>query len=288
MFVNASQAGAMQGHNALCHIVSTRRGQSKMDIEFECTQCGNCCHDLKLPLTLKEAIDWLNDGNAVQVLCEAVPWPVEPATGDLQAAHKRRRSFATASGALPARVVVILAGTFDGACPNLQADKRCGIYARRPLVCRIYPAEINPFLELQPSGKACPPQAWAPDRPPLVRQGLYVDAQLRSCIDRSRESDSGDLRAKEKLCALLQLDAAAMANEGFVVHSPPRAALLAALGRAKDEVGRDAFVSPAPWRFISNRRATVDALASLGALASLMHELKQPSFEYLGFHPATG
>ena len=28
-----------------------------MNINFECTLCGRCCHDLKVPLTVSEAID---------------------------------------------------------------------------------------------------------------------------------------------------------------------------------------------------------------------------------------
>ena len=47
------------------------------------------------------------------------------------------------SGSLPTRVVVILTGAYEGPCPNLQPDMRCGIYEQRPLVCRIYPAEIK-------------------------------------------------------------------------------------------------------------------------------------------------
>ena len=42
-----------------------------MDVHFDCTQCGNCCRDLKLPLTVLEAMDWLTDGHSVQIICEA-------------------------------------------------------------------------------------------------------------------------------------------------------------------------------------------------------------------------
>ena len=142
-----------------------------MDIDFECTMCGNCCHDLRLPLTVAEALAWLGRGNEVQILCEALPWPEEPAADNLQAAHKRRRSFAAMSGSLPTRIVVILTGAFVGPCPNLQADMRCRIYEERPFVCRIYPAEINPFIELVPANKGCPPEAWTPGLAPLVRAG---------------------------------------------------------------------------------------------------------------------
>lgn len=37
-----------------------------MDINFECPKCGKCCHDLKVTLTVKEAIEWLTDENDVR------------------------------------------------------------------------------------------------------------------------------------------------------------------------------------------------------------------------------
>jgi Fe-S-cluster containining protein len=110
-------------------------------------------------LTAAEAVEWLTDGHQVQLICDASPWPEEPPADDHNAAHRRRRSFAVMSGSMPARVVVILVANLAGACPNLMADMRCGIYERRPLVCRIYPAEINPFVQLEPQKKACPPEA---------------------------------------------------------------------------------------------------------------------------------
>jgi hypothetical protein len=54
-----------------------------MDIDFDCTMCGKCCHDLRLPLTVTEAIAWLERGNDVQILCEALPWPEEPPAENL-------------------------------------------------------------------------------------------------------------------------------------------------------------------------------------------------------------
>ncbi|MDB6084618.1 MAG: hypothetical protein JWN43_2499, partial [Gammaproteobacteria bacterium] len=134
-----------------------------MSVHFECTQCGKCCRDLKLPLTAAEAVQWLGSGHQVQIICDALPWVEElpPDHPDGQrAAHRKRRSFGVMSGTVPTRVVVILAANLAGACPNLMADMRCAIYERRPLVCRIYPAEINPFVVLEPEKKACPPEAW--------------------------------------------------------------------------------------------------------------------------------
>lgn len=255
-----------------------------MDIDFDCTLCGKCCRDLKLPLTVQEAIAWLEDGHEVQILCEAVPWPQEPAEDDGPAQHKRRRSFPAVSGDLPIRVVVILAAPFDGPCPNLQPDFRCGIYTRRPLVCRIYPAEINPFVRLHPAYKNCPPEAWAPGRPPLLRQGVMVDAQLQGLIEQSRRTDVEDVPTKERLCTALDLTTAALANEGLVVHSPEREALLDGLRQAQREGDRHAI--PRHWRLVSNQRATREAQAAAGACWEA-EDTAGRRFAYLGFHPAT-
>src|SRR3989344_6361308 len=32
----------------------------------------------------------------------------------------------------------------DGSCLHLTADKKCGIYEKRPIICRLYPLYINP------------------------------------------------------------------------------------------------------------------------------------------------
>ncbi len=130
-----------------------------MDIHFNCTQCGRCCRDTRVPLTASEAVAWLNRGHEVQLLCEASPWP--PALdSEPRALHFKRRSFTVASGSMPARVVVILVANVVGDCPNLLPSRRCGIYEIRPLVCRIYPAEVNPFVILERDKKACPQEAW--------------------------------------------------------------------------------------------------------------------------------
>lgn len=247
--------------------------------------CGKCCHDLRLPLTVAEAVTWLERGNDMQILCEALPWPAEPPSDNIQAAHKRRRSFTSMSGSLPTRVVVTLAAAYVGPCPNLQPDMRCGIYEQRPLVCRIYPAEINPFIELVPTHKACPPDAWKPGLPALVRASKLVDENTLSLIQQSRDADADDLPVKRLICSLLGIDQAALSNEGFVAHSPDRIDLLAALNQASD--GRSMTMQSPTWRFVSNRKTTVDALMSVGAVASLVNANSSAGFDYLGFFAAS-
>ena len=254
-----------------------------MALHFECTQCGKCCRDLKLPLTVPEAQAWLRDGHDVQLICDAVPWPQEPAPEDRKAAHRGRRSFAAMSGSMPTRVVAVLAANLAGACPNLQADLRCGIYERRPLVCRIYPAEINPFVKLDPAQKACPPEAWTTDHPLLQRDGRLVDGLVRRNIEQSRDTDVRNAEVKRRLCAALRLECAALADEGFVVYSPERLLLQAALERAVS--GLDTEPAAASWRFVSNRSETIDSLAAQGAVSLPASARGQPPFEYIGFRP---
>ncbi|RDK02071.1 YkgJ family cysteine cluster protein [Paraburkholderia lacunae] len=251
-----------------------------MNIDFGCTMCGKCCHDLRLPLTVAEAITWLKRGHQVQLFLEAIPWPEEPAHDNLIATHKRRRSFPALSGSLPIRVVAVIVAAFDGPCPNLGEDMQCSAYESRPLVCRVYPAEINPFIPLSPDQKACPPEAWMHGTSPLLRQGQIVDAQIAALIAESRNTDAAEVDVKAALCETLGIATAALGNEGFVVHSPDASALLSALESARATV---APMRSASWRFVSNRSATVDALRSVDAVASETSAWETESAEFLGF-----
>lgn len=236
-----------------------------MDLRFACTQCGRCCHDLKLPLSAAEASDWLARGHAVHILCEAIPWPGEPPSSDLQAAYKRRRSFEVLSGTMPARVIVTFAASFDGACPHLGADMRCGIYDSRPRVCRIYPAELNPFLTLTPSEKRCPPDAWDERQAPLIVGGVLVDDATRMAIAESRAAVEADVPIKARVCDALGIREAAMSNQGFVSFAPSPAAMSEALARS---MRSDAQGPRSDWQFITTHADTLDALVSIGARAS--------------------
>ncbi|KVN55893.1 YkgJ family cysteine cluster protein [Burkholderia stagnalis] len=252
------------------------------DIDFACTACGKCCHDLRLLLTIDEAIAWLQRGGRVELLCDAIPWPVEPEPDNAFAAYKRARSTPALSGTLPVRVTTVLTASYTGPCPNLQADMRCGIYDERPLVCRIYPAEINPFVELAPEGKNCPPDAW--QTTPLLRGGMIVDEVTRRDIARSRATNEAEAPLRARVCAALGVETAAVANEGFVIHAPPADALLAALAGARAATA--ANDAAAQWTLLSNRAATVDALASTGATATLTASAPDARpLGYLGFYP---
>jgi hypothetical protein len=113
-----------------------------------------------------------------------------------------------------------------------------------------------------------------------------MDARIVDLIQESRDTDVRDLAAKRRLCETLRLDCAAMAGEGFVVYSPGRAEMLAELNRPAPDAG--SAPHPSTWRFISNRAATVDALASLGAVSTLVSSADVLPFEYLGFKSVSG
>jgi Fe-S-cluster containining protein len=249
------------------------------DLNFSCVSCGKCCHDLRLPLTWLEAIDWLSRNGTVELLCEALPWPEEPESSNLQAQHKRRRSFATMSGDLPIRVIVVLTAVYTGACPNLDAQFRCRIYETRPQVCRIYPAEINPFIALSPANKLCPPEAWASPTP-LLRDDAIVDEETRSHIAQSRRDDEHEALSKQVLCALLGIGSAGLSSEGFAIHAPPAEQLLEALRAGLQDADQENLPS---WTFVSNQASTINALTSAGANAHFTSSTSSGPSRYIGF-----
>ncbi len=97
---------------------------------FRCTGCGNCCKDLRVPLTAadlrrvleatgseaSEVIEWL--------LPDAVDMTGEP--GSFVWLERGRRALMT----LAQR---------DAACRFLGENARCTVYDARPASCRLYP-----------------------------------------------------------------------------------------------------------------------------------------------------
>jgi Fe-S-cluster containining protein len=229
------------------------------DPTFSCTKCGRCCHNHNLPLTMDEAIAWLEDSGKVDLYCEADLWPEGPPPDDPRAAHRRRRSFPAKSGACRVRVTVVLVAAVSGPCRNLGGDSMCRIYERRPLVCRIYPAEINPFIELVPANKVCPPEAWR-SAPVIALNGKPVGEETRALIGHSRQTDADEAPLKKDLCRILKIEVTALAGEGFAIHERDGGALLSALRTVKaDGFRREA--KEVPWRLCSPWPATIIGLS---------------------------
>lgn len=240
---------------------------------FNCTACGQCCRNLKLPLGLAEAMDWLRRGDSVQLICEAIPWVAEPDEADAVAAHKRSLSFAAMSGHLPIRVLVYLVAAFDGPCPNLGAHNLCAVYAHRPLTCRIYPAEVNPFVATDPSQKACPPEAWQ-GVVPLMTDTLQKD------VHDFRQRAKAEIEPKAWVCAQLGIQLSAISNQGYVIHTPEPAQLLQALLNCRDTL---APVAEGSWTLITHVAEHVQTLQDMGAFCTDATSLGTGAVQYVGF-----
>ena len=197
-------------------------------VRFACNGCGICCKGRLIPLTLDEARQWLQRGHEVAVVLEAFDestWPSEPR----QFAHSAQRAVEVTSGDARIRVVAVLAGNALTQCRNLGDDGRCGIYEERPLVCRIYPMEINPLITLRPADKVCPPEVWETGE--VLFTDRVVDPILADQIERSRQADRDDAQAKIALCEALGMNVAAWKGNALAVYLPDRAQLAEAIVR---------------------------------------------------------
>jgi Fe-S-cluster containining protein len=227
------------------------------DLKFGCTLCGRCCKNLSLPLTLDEAIAWLEDDGQVAIFCEAYPFqPPEPGQIDLRAEHRRKRSFAVRCGSSQARVTAIFVAVISGACRHLSEDLKCNIYDRRPLVCRIYPAEISPFVQFDTAAKACPPEAWLAGEPLVTRR-------VQRLAEESRQTDRDDVPQKSVICSELKMSVAAVADEGYAAYYPEGGLLLDVIKRAR-ATNTASSGNGGQWRIHSPREKTITALQASG------------------------
>mgnify|MGYP003584909190 FL=1 len=204
-------------------------------LRFACTGCGKCCTGHHVPLTLAEARRWADNGGQVVVLIEAFVahgpgMPVE------QRDHVLRRSHHVPCGDGEARVSVTFAAFNPGRCRNLDDNDLCTIYDQRPLVCRIYPVEINPHIPLRPGSKDCPPEAWQ-QGPELIHGRQLVDAGLEALVQASRQADRDDIAAKVAVCQALGMTTSALKGNGFTAYLPDMGAFSAALAQVP-EAGR--------------------------------------------------
>jgi len=204
-----------------------------MKTTFSCVGCGRCCTDHHVPLTLAEASMWAADGGQVIVLVEAflangLGLPAQ------QREHAERRSAAVRSGTTEAHVAITFAAYNVGRCRNLDEDNLCRIYERRPLVCRIYPAEINPHIPLNPAAKDCPPESWQ-QGPLLIVGGELVDQELLELIQRSRQADRDDIRIKDAICAALGIRTTALKGDGFTAYLPQMDAFAAVIDQVSSQ-----------------------------------------------------
>ncbi|MEN5300821.1 YkgJ family cysteine cluster protein [Pseudomonas sp. TWI628] len=204
-------------------------------LRFACTGCGKCCTGHHVPLTLDEARQWAATGGQVIVLIEGfvTDGPGMPAD---QREHVLRRSHPVPCGGSEVRVSVTFAAFNPGRCRNLDDNDLCTIYESRPLVCRIYPVEINPHIPLRPENKDCPPEAWE-QGPELIHGSLPVDPALLALVQASRQADRDDIAAKVAICEALGMTTSALKGNGFTAYLPEMAAFAGALAQALSETG---------------------------------------------------
>ena len=229
---------------------------------FNCVGCGACCKGRFIPLTLIEARQWLERGHDVAILLEAFKQPFWLAS-EQEYQHSLLRSAQVSCGNTQVQVTAIFAANALGQCPNLQANDLCSIYEERPLVCRIYPMEINPFIELKPQNKDCPSEAW--EHGEIIANDTGPDSSLNSLIQLSRLADRADARAKVSICNRVGINVAAWKAEALVIQFPAREQLLQAIydEEATPEAGTQAL---GRWKLRVAQPSLSQALAS-GKLA---------------------
>jgi len=100
-------------------------------LRFRCTGCGNCCRDLRVPLTdadLRRLID--ATGRAASEIVAWLPTDSVDLIGEPGSLVLLGHDGGLALMVLAQR---------DGACVFLGAQERCGVYDARPGNCRLYP-----------------------------------------------------------------------------------------------------------------------------------------------------
>lgn len=243
------------------------------DIRFDCTGCGKCCTGHHVPLTLDETRQWTASAGQVIVLVEAflASGPGLPAE---QREHALRRSWPVPCGSTEVHVAITFAAFNPGRCQHLDDDNRCGIYEARPLVCRIYPMEINPHIPLRPEAKDCPSEAWQ-SGPLLIHGEQLVDRRLAELIERSRQADRDDIRGKVAICQALGIDTSALKGNGFTAYLPDTRDL----GQALEQVGAEGEI--APW---SLHVQDPELYAQLEACGARVRSEGADYYSFIGFN----
>lgn len=260
-----------------------------MTNSFQCTQCGQCCHDLNIPLTAKETIDWISGGSPVKVLVEAIPWSEETVQDNELLKRKKQVTFAAFSGSLTIRVQVTFLGHFLGACPNLDAQRHCRIYEDRPLTCRIYPFEMSPHIALEPNNKLCPDEAWSlPKKTTASIQQIplqisIIDPETDHHIQTLFTQNTTDVVVKELLCRSLGIRSASLSNDGYLFHhvnqDELRSELQSLLSHTLKKTQNKGIQD---WLIVSQNDSTRSDLSQIGGRTAALGELTSQE-EYLHF-----
>ncbi|KEZ68348.1 Fe-S oxidoreductase, partial [Pseudomonas syringae pv. syringae FF5] len=182
---------------------------------------------------------------------------------ETQLTHASRRSAEVSTGSTTAFVAITFAAYNVGRCRNLDEKNLCRIYERRPLVCRIYPMEINPHIPLRPENKGCPPESWEQGTDLIVNDRL-VDTQLIDLIEQSRQADRDEIETKQLICQKLGIRTTALKGNGFVAYLPDMGAFAAAIEEVANPA-QDEQAQGSKWEFHVAGQHVLDTLQQEGA-----------------------
>jgi len=264
-----------------------------MDNAFKCTQCGKCCHNLNIPLSISEAKDWLLKGHKLKILTEATPWVNDTPVIEDVLIRKKSMTFDGLSGNLSIRVLLTLVGYFDDGCPNLDAHQNCSVYESRPLTCRIYPFEMNPAIPLNPANKLCPSDAW--QLPVLNAKSqandpiLLIDADTQINIQKIYHQSIADVESKKMLCLHLGISTCSLSNNGYLFHFVDQAEILRCIQRIegieiKQVLDPKNDLQKINWLIVTKNQDTLNDLISVGGNASMLQELAFTEQEFISLH----
>jgi len=100
-------------------------------LKFRCTGCGNCCRDLRVPITDADVRNLIDaTGRAASELVAWLPTAEVDLVGEPGSLVLLGPSAEHALMVLPQH---------QGACAFLGLQERCGVYDARPANCRLYP-----------------------------------------------------------------------------------------------------------------------------------------------------
>ena len=104
-------------------------------LRFRCTSCGNCCRDLRVPLTSADlARLTTQSGKPAREIVEWLPTAEVDLIGE--------PGSLVVLGEPAARALMVLRQT-SGACLFLGVGARCDVYDARPGNCRLFPFDAS-------------------------------------------------------------------------------------------------------------------------------------------------
>jgi Fe-S-cluster containining protein len=213
---------------------------------------------------LDEAVVWAKRGHGVEILVKGGLCPRPDYEAESLVGYIMDRSLTVAAGQGCLAVQPVVAAAVEERCPNLGDNNRCAIYEERPRVCRIYPAEINPFTPFSNESKRCPPESWDEGHGVFVAEGGAYEAEYAKTIAAARRAALDDMKYLPRLCSLLSIDRCALATEGFVAYKIAPDRFLEAIQQALNSAEETLANSNEQYMVLSNQKKSLAALSSMG------------------------